>query len=219
MSRDDYGWNWGAFRGDEAALKYARRDLADLDRVLGYVPGRRVAVQAGGSLGIYPKRLAQVFAAVYTFEADVDNFVKLVLNAPERHIYRYQAALGYHPILVGTSRVRRDGKDRPSHDGTVHTDGSGMVPTWRVDELHLPICDLLCLDVEGDELKALWGASHTLEACRPVLMVEINVNIKAAGFSEDDVRAYLRSKQYAFWERLHSDEVWIPAERQGELTK
>ena len=49
------------FKGSGTALKLNRRDLPELEQVIALTPQHRVAVQAGGNLGLWPKRLAQDF--------------------------------------------------------------------------------------------------------------------------------------------------------------
>jgi len=176
------------------------------------VPGRQVAVQAGGNLGLFPKRLAALFETVYTFEPAADLFAMLQANAPEPNIIKFQAALGDQRQLVATSRHRRDGKPN-NHEGITHIAGPGRIPTLRIDDLGLAICDWILLDLEGWELFALRGAHETIARCRPTLTVEINKSCGFVGIAEDDVRAELRAREYVFVERFHSDELYVPRER------
>lgn len=207
------GWNWNAFQGSASALRYNRRDLATIAALLELVPGRTAVVQAGGNLGIFPKALARVFETVYTFEPAPDLFAMLLANAPEPNIVKFQAALGDVPKLVGLSRQRRDGKT-DNHEGITHVAGDGTIPTLRVDDLRLPVVDLLFLDVEGYELFALWGAKDTIARCRPTIAVEINKGIGFLGYQPDDVRRAILDRGYvAIGERHHADEFFIPAER------
>ena len=208
----DEGWNWKAFQGSASALKWNRRDLAAIAAVLALVPGRTAAVQAGGNLGIFPKALAREFQTVYRFEPAPELFAMLVHNAPEPNIVKFQAALGDVPQLVGVSRTRRDGKP-DAHEGITHVAGAGTLPMLRVDDLRLPACDLLYLDVEGYELFALRGAHALIQRCRPVIAVEINKGIEFVGFTGDDVREYITKHQYRLAGASQSDEFYIPAER------
>lgn len=206
------GWDWSTFRGSEAALKWNRRDLPALDAVIARTPGRRVAVQAGGHLGLFPKRLAESFETVYTFEPAPDLFEAMVHNAPEQNIVKIQAALGDARRLVGLARYRRDTSGRAVHEGLTHVAGDGIFPTLRVDDLGLPVCNLLALDLEGWELYALRGAVQTIARCRPVLWIEVNKNQAFVGFTADLVRDCIKAFGYRFVERLHSDELYVPAE-------
>lgn len=205
-------WDWAAFTGSKAALKYNKRDLPNLDRVIALTPQRRVAVQAGGHLGLFPKRLAERFDVVYTFEPAADLFAQLMKNAPASNIIKFQAALGNARKLVGLRRIRRDGSATPIHEGLTHVFGDGHIPTLQIDDLGLTVCDLIQLDLEGWELYALLGARTTIETCRPVLMVEVNVNQSYVGIDEAFLRDTIKSFGYRFVERLQADDVYVPAE-------
>jgi hypothetical protein len=56
--------------------------------------------------------------------------------------------------------------------GNQRVSGVGPIPTMRIDDLALPRCDLIYLDVEGEELNALKGAMETIERCKPVIVYE-----------------------------------------------
>lgn len=204
-------YDWSSFKGSAEALKWTRRDLPLLDQIVARVPEKRVAVQAGGNLGVYPKRLAESFARVYTFEPADDLFRMMCENAPERNISRFQAALGDRHVFVDVSRVRRDGKPN-AHEGITHISGDGAIPTLRVDDFEFPVCDLMQLDLEGWELYALRGAIATMGICRPVIAVEINKSCRYVGVEPDDVRNFILAQGYKFVDRLSSDEVFVPLE-------
>lgn len=204
-------WDWSLFQGSKEALKYNRRDLPVLDRVIASVPQKRVAVQAGANLGIYPKRLAQSFEAVYCFEPSAELFPMLLKNAPETNILRFQAALGQTHEMVGTSRVRRDGKLN-AHEGITYVCGTGLVPTLRLDDLCLPVCDLIQLDVEGYELNAMRGAVDTLARCRPVVLLEMNKNLAFMGLTEADAIDFMADHGYAQTDVMGSDRLFRPVE-------
>jgi len=198
-------------RGSEAALKWGRRDLAHLDAVMQLVPGRTAVVQAGGNLGLFPKRLATEFATVYTFEIAADCFEMMTENAPEENIIRFQAALGERHGLVGACRVRRDGKP-DAHEGITHVVPHGTIPTLLIDDLALPVCDLIYLDIEGYELYALRGAVETLQRCRPVVALEINKSLKYVGLTPEQVTGFIAAQGYKRLLQLGSDQVFVPVE-------
>jgi hypothetical protein len=43
---------------------------------------------------------------------------------------------------------------------------------YRIDDLNLPSCDLIHLDVEGYEAAALQGAIETIKKFKPVVIIE-----------------------------------------------
>lgn len=198
--------------GSAAALKWATRELSHLDTVLALVPGRTACVQAGGSLGVFPRHLAQHFETVYCFEPAPDLFDKLVRNAPAENILRFQAALGHRRGLVGTSRIRRDGRPN-THEGITYVVAGGSVPTLLIDDLALPVCDLIYLDIEGMELAALCGAVETVARCRPVIAIEINKNLKYVDVTEEDIYGFFESHGYKHLMAVGSDQVFLPKER------
>lgn len=198
--------------GSAEALKWSRRDLAHLEAVLQIVPGRTSVIQAGGNLGVFPKRLATEFAAVYCFEPASDLFQMMSVNAPEANILRFQAALGFQRGTVGVSRVRRDKKPN-NHEGITHVVPEGVIPTLRIDDLALDVCDLIYLDIEGAELDALHGAVDTLKRCRPVVAVEINKNLQYVGVTEEQITGFITSQGYRFAFSVGSDRAFVPVER------
>lgn len=204
-------FDWSKFKGSRTGLKWNRRDLPNLDRVVRRCRHRRVAVQAGGNLGIFPKYLAAYFETVYTFEPAHGPFQALCLNAREPNIIKMQAALGAVHVGVTMAQVRRDGKPDP-HEGITHVAGPGVVPQLRVDDLALDVCDLLQLDLEGWELYALRGARETITRCRPVICVEVNKSLEFVGIAPEAVRQLIADCGYVQVERLESDDVWIPKE-------
>lgn len=205
-------WPWDRMKGSAACLKWSFRDLRGLDEVLELVPGRTVVVQAGGNLGIFPKRLAEEFASVITFEPDPKLFAILRKNAPEPNIRAVWAALGETNNPVAVSSKRRDSTGKPDHEGLTHVCGDGAIPQLRLDQLSLAVCDLIYLDIEGYELHALRGAVETIARCRPVIAIENNKNASFAGFTREQVVQFVISQGYKFVKRVNSDDVFIPEE-------
>lgn len=197
-------------QGDDECLHWNRRDLLVLAHVVdSYVPGRTAAVQAGGNLGMFAAALADQFEAVYTFEPDALLFPMMVANAPAENIIRFQAALGSDRNLIGTRRTT----DTQTHSGVTHVHGRGIIPTMRLDDLALPVVDLLYLDIEGFELFALDGACETIERCRPVVVTEINDCCERYGYTEADVIGLMTTHGYRLAETMHHDRIFIPSER------
>jgi FkbM family methyltransferase len=204
-------WNWQAFMGSEACLKWARRDLESLEAAMLITQGRTACVQAGGNLGIFPKFLARHFATVYTFEPEPELFAALCFNARERNIVKLQAAVGFERTPVRMECSRRDNSGRAVHEGLTHVAGPGTLPTLRIDDLALPVCDLIYLDIEGWEHYALLGANDTIARCRPVIGIEINRNIGFTGASAESLRTLVRSYGYTHRLTMHSDEIYAPS--------
>ncbi len=136
----------------------------DMEYALDHCKGRKIAVQAGGNAGVWPAWLAEKFETVYTFEPDAENFRCLSMNCPE-NVIKLQAALGFRRETID---LHRD----PVNCGAYYVNGEGNIPTLRIDDLELPACDFICLDIEGMESDALEGAILTVKTFHPVLMYE-----------------------------------------------
>ena len=133
------------------------------DELMTHVAGTSIMVQAGGNCGQYVRQFSQRFDTVYTFEPDSTNFLCLTLNCGD-NVIKTQACVGNDNKFVSACK----GKD----SGAIHVDGTGNVPTVRIDDMNLPACDLIQLDIEGYEYFALLGARHTIERYHPLLMLE-----------------------------------------------
>lgn len=211
----DYGWDWKRFAGSEQDLKWARVDLGNLDAALARkeLTQKNVAIQAGGNLGIFPKRLAQVFDHVYTFEPEPRLFTALLKNAPESNIYRFQAAVGCKKDFISLRNTRRDGTPAPQLGVTHVVNAPGAVPTLRIDDFGFPACDLIYLDIEGWEPYAIIGARETIRQYRPLIVVEINKALDHVGVHPDTLRGLILEQDYQMVARVRSDEIYVPKER------
>lgn len=202
-------WNWSAFEGSASVLKYARRDLPHLEAVIRLVPTRRLCVQAGGNVGIWPKALSAAFDTVLTCEPDPENFAMLLANVDEPNVQAFPVALGAACGYVGLSRQRRDGKPH-SHEGCVHVAGAGEIEMVTIDTFDLRLCDLIYLDIEGYELHALRGAVRTLQTCRPIVAVEVNQHLGSYGIAEAELYAFMESMGYRLGPCYGVDRVFLP---------
>jgi FkbM family methyltransferase len=133
------------------------------DQLMTHVTGSSIVVQAGGNCGQYVRQFSQRFDTVYTFEPDTINFLCLTLNCGN-NVIKTQACVGNERKFVNI--------DRGHDSGAIHVSGLGNIPTVIIDDMNLPGCDLIQLDIEGYELFALQGAKRTIEKYHPVIRVE-----------------------------------------------
>lgn len=157
----------------ERAFKWTLADVETAKAFLPHLNGRKLAVQAGGNVGVYPCMLAEHFEEVVTFEPDWNNFVLLTRNLGRRERFNVEAcnsALGeerkYVSLIRSTDNAGRH-KVNPKH-----RDDEVLMVT--LDSLDLPACDLIWLDIEGYELNALKGAKKTIDKFKPAIIVEID---------------------------------------------
>ncbi len=180
---------------------YERHVMALLPRLL---PEDGVGVDIGANAGAVSLAMAAVAARgrVIAFEAAPANADRLVANltrAGARNVEVRRAAvydrageltLDYDDAATGgasVSRARLGGQTVPA----VTLDG------WVADA-GLERLDLVKLDVEGAELRAIAGARGTLERLRPALIVECNPPSLARtdGASAHDLFAALQAIGY-----------------------
>lgn len=188
---DDYWWpssDLVAHRVMPANFKAA------IVEVMAHVAQRRVVLQAGGNAGYYPANLAAYFREVLTFEPEAVNFACLLRNTEGlEQVTARQQALGALPGRVCVSLAKPDN----SGTGRVTEAPAGEVEMIRIDDLALPVCDLVWLSVNGYTLEVLRGAADTIARERPVVVVEQAVDepplalewLEAAGYVQRAVAA------------------------------
>lgn len=148
---------------------------------------RRKAVQAGGNVGLWPRRLAQSFDKVITFEPDDVSRECLLMNVPD-NVEVGVTVLGSE---FGSCGIKHRGLG--SHN-VIDGDVCEMAP---LDDMGLEDVDLLQLDVEGYEWHALKGAEDTIRRCRPIIQVELRDSPLARhGSTPGEVRAWLAARGY-----------------------
>jgi FkbM family methyltransferase len=139
-----------------------------------------VAVDVGANVGthtIFFARRVGPAGLVHAFEPQRIVFQTLCANVALNSLTNVHA----HPVAVGSApgvaRVPAIDYHRPANFGGVSlagvTDGEA-VPVRPLDELDLPRCKLLKMDVEGMELPVLEGARGLLARCRPLIYLENN---------------------------------------------
>jgi len=185
------GWWWP--KHDLACWKYlSTRQNVPLN-VSKFVEKKRVVVQAGGNAGMYVKLYENFFDAVYTFEPDPINFYCLIKNTSSKSI-KFQSCLGNFSKFVSLSYDEINHK-KPNSGG-YRVKGEGIIPTIILDDLNLPIVDLLHLDIEGFEKFALLGAVETIKRCKPIIALEFNGLAEKYNHTDNDLRNLVISLGY-----------------------
>ena len=98
--------------------------------------------------------------------------------------------------------------------GSRKSKSSVAVPLRRLDDILLNEnpgrVDVVKIDIEGGELKALQGCRSTIEVYGPAFMVEINeVTYKTAGYTPKEILDFFLNVNYQAWE----------IERRGSIRK
>lgn len=192
-------WIW--IKKDHGAWDGPKKDWETSHKQIWYdhIPQKRVVVQAGGCLGMYPKLLARDFKMVYTFEPDPLNFYCLVQNCQEDNIIKIQGALGDQRSFVNVNRIS------PENVGMNQVHGVGPVPQFRLDDFNFPLLDALILDVELYEPNAIVGAQQTLLTKRPTVIMELG--------HRPELEQMMTQLNYKMVAQSVADIVYVPNER------
>ena len=180
-----------------------QNQLNDVNYALKYTKETKICVQAGGNVGVWPKHLSTIFDVVYTFEPNPENFNCLARNVPQHNVVKFNAGLGQSHDMV-TVKSPEPGLDLNCGAYQVH-DG-GFIPILRIDDLNLPSCDLIYLDIEGYEYFAIQGALETIKKFKPVIALEDKPLPKMYGIEVGQTAEYLcKEHGYEVVERIHRD--------------
>jgi FkbM family methyltransferase len=175
--------------------------------ILPYVSDQNIMIQAGGNCGFILSTFVPHFKHVYTFEPDPVNFYCLTHNVPDDHVYKMQACLGDKHETVSVQQLIRP--DRLHDTGGVHVSGTGYTPTIIIDNLNLPGCDLIQLDIEGYELNALNGAIETIKKYKPVLCIEFCEKwLNRYNANSDKILNLLEELNYVLVEEFGVDKIF-----------
>lgn len=208
MKFDDGWWIPEQTTEGRHPVNRRRKGLGIIRNALKYLPktDRRMAIQAGGHLGLWPKTLAQSFQHVYTFEAHEENFSCLRANVHEKNITVKYAALGFEPGTVGIRTTKTTGSHFVKHEG-------GNCPVVTIDGLRLSRIDALFLDIEGYELFALHGAIETLKNLRPVVVCEQNTTCFRYDIPYGLLESWMETRGYSLVQSWKNDLIFLPIER------
>lgn len=176
----------------------------------------RTCVQAGGAFGLYPRRLADHFEKVMTFEPLLANLQCLAANIGSNrpNITVATNALWHEPAQLQMMYSKKVKNSYGAHHVSTRGRGLGeMVSAFPLDDWTLEEVDLIWLDVEGSELWALHGAIDTIRANNPVIVIEEAKHLpqhKELGVRLDSASNWLTKNGYKQYGRTHGDLVFIP---------
>lgn len=175
-------------------------------KISAFVPNKRIMIQAGGNVGFFTKQYSDIFELVYTFEPIPVLFHCLNKNIQKDNVFKYQACLGK------TNECVSFGRKYLNNAGSQNVIGNGIIPTILIDDLNLPGCDLIQLDLEGYEFYALQGGIETIKKYKPVIVFEISW-CERYGIKLDQIKNWLKNLGYLSVATVDANKVYI---HQGE---
>lgn len=180
---------WWPSKCKESRLN-AEFTFNDINTVISKCGQKRTAIQAGGNVGIWPREFSKHFEKVISFEPDELNFECMVKNLENiENVEIYNTALGNS---LGSAALERVSYNCGAH----YLRNGSEFHIMTIDSLDLDACDLIQLDVEGYELNALKGAQKTIDAFRPVIMVEDKGLSNRYGSCKGDIEKWLQPLGY-----------------------
>ena len=150
----------------ENYTRMSDQDISQIDDICGYTYAKcrpyftatRVALDVGCKAGHFAKHMQQDFDCVHMFDMRPKlKWRNLDPNRCQLHLY----AIGDHNGTI-------------SFNGAITNQHGERAQLRTIDSFNFREVDFIKIDVEGDEQSVLKGAVATLEACRPVVVLEQN---------------------------------------------
>lgn len=196
---------------DSACSRVVFDELHKINQIVPFCKERRAVIQAGGNVGVFPDRLAELFEKVYTFEPDPENYDCLKRNLADRHhanIKVYWSGLGDEDT---TGMMKRPHSNNCGANEIVPGHGITVSKLDSVFNIDVQV-DLLYLDIEGAEYKALVGGKNLIDRCKPVIVVE-NKGLIPEYPSDlngsNEFREWICGLGYIHRARLQRDDVFV----------
>jgi FkbM family methyltransferase len=166
-----------------------------------------VAIDVGAHVGFWTADMAQKFSMVFAFEPAADTYECLKRNMAEfPNVITAPLAIGEK---AGQCAVLDDPErmaiGKPANTGARFIDLNGIgTPITALDEMEFGGCDLLKIDVEGFEAAVLRGASATITAYQPVIIMECDKRFELRfGFEKHAAELHvleLGYREIQYWE-------------------
>jgi FkbM family methyltransferase len=170
------------------------------------------AIDCGANIGVHSVEWAKAmtgWGSVLSIEAQERIYYALAGNIAINNCFNASAVHAAVSSESGTMRIPTPNYLVPSSFGSLElrqrsdTEFIGqpidykntvIVRKLMIDELGLSRVDLIKIDIEGMEMEALEGAARTIEATRPIMLVE---KIKS---DAGKLRQWLQTRGYALFE-------------------
>lgn len=112
---------------------------------------------------------------VYAFEPQRIVFQHLCANIALNGLFNVDARCAAVGAATGVAHILDVSPDRIKNAGAArisHETGDAAVPLIKLDDLDLPRCSLIKIDVEGMEAQVLAGADNLVERHQPIVYFE-----------------------------------------------
>jgi len=131
-----------------------------------------VAIDVGANIGAFTVPMARLvgeWGKIYAFEASDKNIRLLQKNLDDNKLRNVEVIAKAASDGPGPLKVRNIDA---LHGYSTGTFGEFEIDAVRIDDLNLPSCRLIKIDVDRHELQVIRGARETIKRCRPFLYIE-----------------------------------------------
>jgi FkbM family methyltransferase len=191
-----------------------REANAKIGSIAGLCAKRDLCFQAGANVGVFPAYLSTHFKVVVTTEPYTSTYKYMIENLQE---YK-----NIHTSSVGLADVNIKNRSMiavKNNCGGNYIDFNvaGNIQITTIDDMlrRYDSCDLLYLDIEGAEYKALLGATETIKKYHPVIALENKGLIpefpnEISFDGSDEFRKWVcNTFGYTYHSRMMRDDVFI----------
>ena len=150
---------------------YGEYTQVEIDVLKNYIDANSVVYDIGGNIGYHTVAFASMAKEVHSFEPNDRNYLLLEKNTQHlSNVKLYHCACSN---VVGEAFISDYDTTTPGNYGECMMSEAGQpCKTVRIDDLDLPLPDVVKIDVEGHELKVFQGMQNTISKSRPVIFYE-----------------------------------------------
>ena len=170
-------------------------DQSALRTYLPLFPKGGTLLNIGANMGCYAYAFRNIAKEIHCFEPNKEAFECLTYNLSKfDNIQLYNSA-----ISDKYSKCTIDNTNDNVGMAYLKEDDSGSITTFKIDQYDFQSCDMILMDCEGFELKALIGAKETIKKFNPIMIIEINdFTLERQGINRQDIFAWLTENGYIY---------------------
>ena len=164
----------------------------------------------GVNIGTHSIVYSKLFKTVLAFEADIYNYNQSKENLMINNIVNvnlFNNALGSSEGFVKTVQHNKHSRGCIY---TVSSDNKNDIQQITLDSLNLNNIDFIKIDVEGNELDVIKGATKTIQRNKPIIEFEYNNLAKTlCNVQYSDIEKYLKNIGYVFDKKINCNYFYI----------
>jgi len=155
----------------------AKYEIRQFKKIIKFLLNKRTAIDCGGHVGIWSKRLSPIFENVIAFEPVPRHIECHKKNCTESNITLNEYALSNKESIVDMKVYTgiNTGKSTLEYKSDLVKNNSQIIQiqTKTLDSFNLSKVDFIKIDAENHESQVIAGAMQTILRWKPVLFVEI----------------------------------------------